>query len=99
MKIKTTPVYQFKVTLQGVEPPIWRRVQVPASATLFRLASVLILAMGWNGGHLHRFRIGGKSYGMPDDEFETTHKMIDEQNIKLKNFEEDDLKAFLFEYD
>lgn len=99
MKNKTVPVYQFKITLQGVDPSIWRRVQVPASITLFRLASVLILSMGWNGSHLHQFRIGGKSYGIPDDEFETVHKIIDEQNIKLKNLEEADLKAFLFEYD
>jgi hypothetical protein len=25
----TTEVYQFKLVLVGVEPPIWRRIQVP----------------------------------------------------------------------
>lgn len=99
MKDKSVPVYQFKVTLREVNPPVWRRVQVPENATLFRLASTLILAMGWSGGHLHQFRIGGKNYGMPDEEFNDELKIIDEQDIDLESLEISDLKAFIFEYD
>jgi hypothetical protein len=32
-------IYQFKVTLSNVRPPVWRRVQVPADITLYRLAA------------------------------------------------------------
>ncbi|RQW86669.1 MAG: hypothetical protein EHM79_09250 [Geobacter sp.] len=32
MKAKTGKVYQFKVMLKGICPPIWRRIQVPEGA-------------------------------------------------------------------
>ncbi|HPL29878.1 MAG TPA: hypothetical protein PLG21_17660, partial [Anaerolineae bacterium] len=30
-------VYQFKIVLEGVEPPIWRRIQVPEIYTFWDL--------------------------------------------------------------
>ena len=46
-------IYQFKLTLPRVRPPVWRRIEVPAEITLHRLAAALITAMGWHGGHMH----------------------------------------------
>ncbi|HEX6682585.1 MAG TPA: plasmid pRiA4b ORF-3 family protein [Candidatus Limnocylindrales bacterium] len=58
-------VVQLKVSLQGMRPPIWRRVQVPATATLGDLHEVIQVAYGWDGDHLHVFRVGKKSYSDP----------------------------------
>jgi len=55
--------YEMKVTLKGSKPPIWRRIQVPAHATLDDLHNVLQRAMGWEDCHLHSFTVKGKSYG------------------------------------
>ena len=56
-------VYQLKVTLRDVsKPPVWRRVLVPASARLGKLASVIEVAMGWDGWHQHMFSDGGREY-------------------------------------
>ncbi|MCI0727759.1 MAG: plasmid pRiA4b ORF-3 family protein, partial [Chloroflexi bacterium] len=30
-------IYQLKVTLQGIDPPIWRRFQVRSDETFYRL--------------------------------------------------------------
>ena len=59
-------IYQIKVTLRYTRPPIWRRLLVPAGLTLDALHDVLQLAMGWDGSHMHDFRIGQKRFGKPD---------------------------------
>jgi hypothetical protein len=63
-------VFQLKVTLKGTRPPIWRRLLVPSNLTLGQLHYVLQTAMGWTDSHLHEFRIGGRSYGKPDPEYQ-----------------------------
>lgn len=64
----STRVHQLKVVLRGAEPPIWRRLQVPASMTLAELHRVLQVAMGWSDYHLHEFKIAGVRYGTDDGE-------------------------------
>jgi Plasmid pRiA4b ORF-3-like protein len=63
---KPPEIYQIKVTLVGTVPPIWRRLLVRADLTLEQLHNVLQLAMGWEGCHMHEFRIGKQSFGKPD---------------------------------
>jgi Plasmid pRiA4b ORF-3-like protein len=48
-------VFTLKVTLLGSEPPIWRRVRLPADATLDALHEVLQEIFDWDGNHLHVF--------------------------------------------
>ena len=58
-------VHQLKITLLGLEPPIWRRVAVPSDFTLGDLHHVIQFAMGWEHSHMHDFRIGKVTYGDP----------------------------------
>lgn len=64
----TQQIYQMKVTLLGTKPPIWRRVLVPSDFTLEKLHLVIQSVMGWTDSHLHEFRIGKETYGMPNPE-------------------------------
>lgn len=59
-------VYQLKVSLREITPPIWRRVHVPGDTTLAKLHRVLQIVMGWANSHLHKFSIGGVDYAQPD---------------------------------
>lgn len=71
-KTKTDILYQFKITLLGSEPSIWRRIQVH-DCTLDKLHEHIQMAMGWTNSHLHQFEIKGERYGDPellDDGFE-----------------------------
>jgi hypothetical protein len=98
MKNKENSIYQFKVTLKGSSPLIWRRVQVENSITLHRLSSIILETMGWSGGHLHQFYIGGKFYNVPYEEAGFT-RTIDEREVKLSDLMKKEIKKFQYEYD
>ncbi len=50
-------VYQFKITLNDIEPLIWRRIQVPETYTFWDLHVAIQDSMGWLDSHLHEFHI------------------------------------------
>lgn len=56
------------VTIDDIEPPIWRRIRVPSSTTLAGLHQHIQTAFGWWDYHLHLFEIGGTTYGVDDGE-------------------------------
>lgn len=68
-------VLQFKITLEGIKPVIWRQIQVPSRYTFWDLHVAIQDAMGWTDSHLHQFEVihpttGEKEYiGIPDDGF------------------------------
>ena len=74
-------VYQLKVSLRGIRPPIWRRVQVPATSTLAELHGILQSVLGWTNSHLHDFECRGEHYGMPSPE--DFVEVIDEAGVRL----------------
>ncbi len=58
---KTDTVFQVKITLKGIDPPIWRRIQT-TDCTLGELHEVIQVTMGWEFEHLYQFHIGGVRY-------------------------------------
>lgn len=54
--MKETEVYQFKIKLLGIQPEIWRRIQVPSNYTFWDLHVAIQDSMGWLDCHLHEFR-------------------------------------------
>jgi hypothetical protein len=58
---KTDDVFQIKMTLKGIDPPIWRRIQTK-DCTLEELHALIQVTMGWEFEHLYRFNIGGMDY-------------------------------------
>src|SRR5262249_45476626 len=60
--LKQTPtIFQLKMTLEGIDPPILRRIQ-PPDCTLDELHEIIQVTMGWEFEHLYRFIIGGVDY-------------------------------------
>jgi hypothetical protein len=92
------PVYQLRIELLHIQPPIWRRILVPASIKLPKLHFVLLCAMGWNGGHLHEFAFGGTRYGEQDPDFMDDPSMRDQADAAL-NKALGTLKSFTYVYD
>jgi hypothetical protein len=95
--VKNTNIYRIKVTLKHVAPPVWRRLEVPADIKLGRLHRILQVAMGWTDSHLHAFRAGRDTYGVPDPDFpddDTTN----ERNVRLDRLAGEGEKL-VYEYD
>jgi len=99
MSPKTKQIYQMKVTLKDILPPIWRRILVSSDITLFELHFILQVAMGWENSHLHSFYIKGEIYGDPtDDEFEYLGTK-DESKARLNKIVSAEGFRFTYEYD
>ena len=65
-----TPVYQLRVSLDGIAPAIWRRLLAPSDVSLRRLHGIVQKAMGWTNSHLHFFQVDGRQFGRPDPDGE-----------------------------
>jgi hypothetical protein len=58
-------ICRMTVTLDGIQPPIWRRFEVPARVTMAKLHQLLQAALGWTDSHLHVFEIGDERIAVP----------------------------------
>lgn len=67
MSNPSNPIYQIKVSLNHIRPPIWRRFLVAGDTTLSDLHDILQIVMGWENSHLHDFNIDGMIYRDSED--------------------------------
>jgi hypothetical protein len=89
-------VFRLRIQLNGVNPVIWRRLLVPGTVRLAKLADMLLTAMGWSNSHLHAFRVGEKRYGMNYDEYPDGE--IDEKSVTVLQVLRDE-QHLTFDYD
>jgi len=61
-------IFQFKVQLQDIDPPIWRQFQTSNEITFHQLHKILQIVMGWQESHLYEFDLGKKTIALPDPE-------------------------------
>lgn len=97
MSVPSVEIYQFRVVLCGVSPLVWRRLLVTSRTSLAELHYILNTVFHWSGEHLHRFRIHGRDYGIPQcggivfDE--------DARRVPLSRFRLHCGERFRYEYD
>jgi len=96
----TERLFQFRITLKEVKPPVWRRIQVK-DCTLDKLHEHIQTSMGWTNSHLHQFKIGDQLYGDPMLLYENWEKMDydDSTNTKLSDIVPRSETRFRFEYE
>jgi len=63
--------YQLKITLQEIDPPVWRRLLVPGSITFAQLHDVIQAAFGWLGYHLFGFEFPERLLVMKTEDMST----------------------------
>jgi len=90
-------ILQIKVTLIGVKPSVWRRLQVPGSLSLKDLHQVIQVAFGWTDSHLHQFIADGIFYGQPDPE--SGARAVSESSVRVGEVLQAEKDAMIYEYD
>jgi hypothetical protein len=65
-QLSRSRVYQFRITLKGIEPVIWRKIVVPDHYTFWDLHVAIQDSMGWQDYHLHEFRVRNPTTGRID---------------------------------
>ena len=76
-KDTASTIYILEVTLEYVEPKVWRLFTVPGTITLSQLHEALLVVMGWEGRHAWEFDVQGTHYG---DSFAAEDPSLQEAN-------------------
>lgn len=90
MAASTPSIYQFKITLKGSYPRIWRRIQVPSTYTFFDMH----VTMGWENIHLHQFDMQDSQTGekitigkpIPKGQFSYGLDIIPQDQAKIADY-------------
>jgi hypothetical protein len=106
MKKRETSLYQFKITLQDVKPPVWRRIQTPGGYSFWDLHVAIQDAMGWDDTHLHEFHILEPktrvmaSIGIPDDdEFLEDREIVPSWKPRVSDYFSAEIPSARYVYD
>lgn len=60
-------IFRLRIELDGTDPMVWRRIEMPASSTFWELHVAIQDAFGWLDHHAHEFEVGPTTLGVPDE--------------------------------
>ena len=96
-------VYQFKITLKGIKPALWRRIEVPETYSFWDLHVAVQDAMGWKDCHLHDFTMPNphthkkERIGIPDEDFDL--EFLPGWELKMSDYFSLKNSAAIYKYD
>ncbi|PAV13365.1 hypothetical protein ASJ81_18160 [Methanosarcina spelaei] len=107
MKDDFKNIYQFKISMKGITPQIWRRIQVPENYIFLDLHNAIQAAMNWEDYHLHEFEIQNPKTGILDrigtegDDYEdfSDEPLVPEKKTKISKYFTLENKEALYRYD
>jgi len=99
-KKKPVEIYQLKIVLNEIEPPIFRILQIKGNANLGKLHDYIQGIMGWTNSHLHEFDINAKRYRSEDQmDYEGELGVFNERRYRLnKLVKQGDSFTYLYDF-
>jgi hypothetical protein len=98
---KAINAVQIHVSLDEIEPLIWRRLVLPSHWTLEQLHLAIQAAFNWWNYHLYEFRIGGLRYGdvelLTEDASYDDPRVFDFREVRLCDFECGAIFSYLYD--
>lgn len=95
----TDQIARIRITLEDMEPAIWRRVELPLSNSLKTLHLAIQAVMLFENYHMFRFDVGEASYGIPLDDDWMDPPTRDAASIRLAKLVERGVTTFTYTYD
>ena len=95
-------IYQFKVTLKGIRPPIWRRFLIDNRVTFEDLHIIIQIVMGWENYHLYNFDTKDTRVEIVDDSFEffpSSKEVYDAEETQVGELLTEEKQKCLYTYD
>ena len=98
-------ILQLRIALAATDPPIWRRIQIPATYTFWELHVAIQDAMGWTDSHLHVFRAFDVptdnivEIGIPIDDFPSRGRTLHDRKATVEEYLRDFSPVLIYEYD
>lgn len=98
-------VLQIRISLVGIVPPIWRRIQIPSTYSFWDLHVAIQDSMGWLDSHLHTFRLPDlrqgtlAQIGIPGDEYEAGRQTLPGWKIPVEDYLHEVSPVAVYEYD
>jgi hypothetical protein len=92
--------YRLRITLEHIEPAIWREVVVPGAITLAKLHTVIQICMGWENYHIYLFEAGRLQYGEGTAEWsDFGQRVMNAKRTLLEDVAPRKGATFLYTYD
>ena len=91
-------IARVRISLNDIEPEIWRVVEMPVVGSLKMLHDVIQAAVGWQDYHLWHFEAGDRRYGVPDPEW-PDRNLATARNVKLGTLIDRDVRQLTYTYD
>lgn len=94
---ETASWYQLKITLNDVQPEVWRRIVVDSAILLPDFHKVIQTVMGWSNAHFHQFMAYNTIFALPDED--PYLEIRDYRTIPLQELLDEVGGTILYEYD
>jgi len=92
-------MYQLRITIEGITPPIWRTVQVSENYSFYKLHHIIQKVFGWQNSHIWCFRAEGEDSPITNPWLWGGGTTRWDKTVKLKTFLKKDGDNMLYEYD
>ena len=91
-------LFTLHISMDEIQPLIWRRLLTDSSTTLFELHNYLqLIFTNWRNYHLYLFNMGGVEFG--DPRLWTEEDMIDVKAIRIHNLLKEEGQTLGYLYD
>ncbi len=98
VKANDSRIYQLRIDLCYIRPPIWRRILVREDTTLNQLHKIIQVLFDWAGYHLHMFEVYGAQF-TDDRESQVELEMRNELRVKIEQLSLQVGSKFIYTYD